>query len=109
MSGAAQISEQISVAVRVRKPLGREIGAPLLWHTGESGNGQNKEIVSSDGTKKYTFDRVFSPCDDNEVVYEGIGKELIESAVRGVNATIFAYGQTGSGNTRYKIFLSNKC
>ena len=95
---AAQISEQISVAVRVRKPLGREIGAPLVWLTSESGDGQNKEIASSDGTKKYVFDRVFVPSDDNEVVYEGIGKELIESAVKGVNATIFAYGQTGSGN-----------
>ena len=96
---AAAASERICVAVRVRKPLGREVDRTLLWTTGQPGDdGLCTTISSVDGSKSYTFDHVFRPNDGNDVVYDVIGKELIESAVQGVNATIFAYGQTGSGN-----------
>ena len=95
---ATAASERICVAVRVRKPLGPEVGRPLLWTTGQPGDdGLCTTISSHDGSKTYKFDHVFRPNDGNEVVYDVIGKELIESAVQGVNATIFAYGQTGSG------------
>merc|ERR1711907_189427 len=32
-------------------------------------------------------------------VYEGVCRELVDGALRGVNGTIFAYGQTSSGKT----------
>jgi kinesin family protein 11 len=54
-------------------------------------------IRSQDGSKRYTYDRVFSPEEDNATVYREIGHNAIESALNGFNTTIFAYGQTGSG------------
>ena len=48
---------------------------------------------------RYQFDRVFSPEENNEIVYDDVGKEIIESALDGFNSTIFAYGQTASGKT----------
>ncbi len=96
-------SERIRVAVRMRKLLRREQGANIYWKTHETPNPKNNEIWSVEGNKKFVFDRVFSAADDNEVVYDDIGRETIESAMQGVHSTIFAYGQTGSG-TPYTNF-----
>ncbi|XP_019054129.1 PREDICTED: kinesin-like protein NACK1 isoform X2 [Nelumbo nucifera] len=46
----------------------------------------------------YTFDRIFGPGSSTETVYEGV-KNVVLSALMGINATIFAYGQTSSGKT----------
>lgn len=43
--------------------------------------------------------RVFSAEHSNQSVFSLLAAPLVESAVNGVNGTVFAYGQTGSGKT----------
>lgn len=45
---------------------------------------------------KFSFDRVFSPSDGQEAVFEEVS-EFVRSALDGYNVCIFSYGQTGSG------------
>lgn len=48
---------------------------------------------------QYTFDRVYSAEDNNELLYkESIEKEM-ENAMNGYNTSIMLYGVTGSGKT----------
>ena len=48
--------------------------------------------------KAFTFDQVFGPRSTQDQIYAAVDP-LVESAVRGYNATVFAYGATGSGKT----------
>jgi len=48
--------------------------------------------------KRFEFDRVFNPADDQEAVFDDT-EPLITSCVDGYNVAIIAYGQTGSGKT----------
>ncbi|KAG6585011.1 Kinesin-like protein [Phytophthora cinnamomi] len=49
--------------------------------------------------KRYAFDYVFSPRDDQQKVYQHTTKFLIHGVLNGFNATVFAYGCTGAGKT----------
>ncbi|GMF27381.1 unnamed protein product [Phytophthora fragariaefolia] len=49
--------------------------------------------------KRYAFDYVFSPHDDQQKVYQHTTKFLIHGVLNGFNATVFAYGCTGAGKT----------
>ncbi|KAF1316094.1 Kinesin-like protein, partial [Globisporangium splendens] len=40
---------------------------------------------------------------NQELVFEEIGREMIESAFQGFNCTVLAYGQTGSGKTHTMV------
>ena len=42
---------------------------------------------------------MFGPETSTETVYQGVGKRIVESFLKGINGTIFAYGQTSSGKT----------
>ncbi|CAI5793438.1 centromere-associated protein E [Podarcis lilfordi] len=85
----------VTVCVRVR-PLPASENADLaeeesiVWKTEEC------TISQLDGTKSFTFDRVFHSSDNTE---EGVAASVIKSAVQGYNGTIFAYGQTALGKT----------
>lgn len=48
--------------------------------------------------RRFEFDRVFGPEDQQEAVYEDVS-DLVISAADGYNVCIMAYGQTGSGKT----------
>lgn len=93
----------ISVYVRCRSRNEREIKessgvvVSTLGHLG-------KEVLLQTGpmsvsNKTYTFDRVFGAESDQEMVYEGIAKSVLNEMLQGYNCTIFAYGQTGTGKT----------
>jgi centromeric protein E len=43
-------------------------------------------------------DKIFESV-SNRQVYDHLAKDIIQSALNGVNGTIFAYGQTSSGKT----------
>ena len=51
------------------------------------------------GKTFFTFDKTFGEDSTTTQVYNDVAHEIVSSAVRGVNGTIFAYGQTSSGKT----------
>ncbi|KAG2544031.1 kinesin-like protein KIN-14E isoform X3 [Panicum virgatum] len=57
-------------------------------------------VITNAGTSKkiFRFDRVFTPKDDQDVVYAD-ASPLVTSVLDGYNVCIFAYGQTGTGKT----------
>ncbi|TVU48633.1 hypothetical protein EJB05_08274 [Eragrostis curvula] len=57
-------------------------------------------VIANPGTtkKSFKFDRVFTPKDDQAVVYAD-ASPLVTSVLDGYNVCIFAYGQTGTGKT----------
>nr|XP_034968217.1 centromere-associated protein E isoform X1 [Zootoca vivipara] len=97
----------VTVCVRVRPLIAREGADPedkrnILWKTEEC------TISQVDGTKSFTFDRVFHSSDNTTEVYKGVAASIIKSAVQGYNGTIFAYGQTASGKT-YTMLGTKDC
>ncbi|RCH82799.1 kinesin-like protein Klp8, partial [Rhizopus stolonifer] len=70
----------------------------------------NQTIITKKGEKEevkaFTFDHSYWSVDkdhpdyaDQELVYNDMGKELLDHAFDGYNCCIFAYGQTGSGKS----------
>jgi hypothetical protein len=51
------------------------------------------------GNVAFNFDKCFNTTATNETVYENTIKNMVDSCVNGINATVFMYGQTGSGKT----------
>ncbi|KAJ7402468.1 hypothetical protein BTVI_86066 [Pitangus sulphuratus] len=87
----------VTVCVRVRPLIARE-NAPgdkvsLHWKS------ENNTVSDVNGTKIFSYDRVFHSSDNTQQLYDGVAVPIIQSAVRGYNGTIFAYGQTASGKT----------
>ena len=100
---AVESGEAIKVAVRVRKlPEKENNPANQCWSADTTST-----IVASDGSRKYKFDRVFGPEEDNRVIYRDMAFDIIESAMKGFNSTIFAYGQTASGTVSNCNFRSD--
>nr|KAF6499445.1 centromere protein E [Molossus molossus] len=87
----------VAVCVRVRPLNSREeaLGeaTQVYWKTG------NNVVYQVDGSKSFSFDRVFHSAETTKDVYEEIAVPIIDSAIQGYNGTIFAYGQTASGKT----------
>jgi centromeric protein E len=89
----------LQVCVRIRPLNGREVDrANLAVWSVDAGNNvcvlQKGQMVP-----KYAFDAVYSPAATNEDVYKQTGAPIVESAMQGINGTIFAYGVTSSGKT----------
>jgi len=87
-------TDNIKVVVRVRDLIGRESDQRKAFTTQDS-----TDIVQKETKKSWTFDRVYSPLDNNRAVYSDTASSIIEQTVSGFNTTIFAYGQTSSGKT----------
>ncbi|KAM6136691.1 centromere-associated protein E [Phoenicopterus ruber ruber] len=87
----------VTVCVRVRPLSARENAledkVSLHWKS------ENNTISEVNGTKVFSYDRVFHSSDNTQQLYEGVAVPIIQSAVQGYNGTIFAYGQTASGKT----------
>jgi len=131
---AAMADDRICVAARIR-PLSRqeeESGEPVIVKSQDAysvficcpgavgpqqktssspGSGLGSSLSDSREASLFTFDAVFdSPaCTEGsvlqEVVYEQIGRPILENALEGINGCLFAYGQTGSGKT-FSLFGS---
>ena len=99
------MAENIKIAVRVRPFAKHEKGQDNIIAM----EGSTVTIIDPSGQeepKDYAFDKCFWSHDGegrkleaNVDVYEDVGKELLNNAFTGFNATIFAYGQTGSGKS----------
>ncbi|XP_051645567.1 centromere-associated protein E isoform X4 [Manacus candei] len=87
----------VTVCVRVRPLIARENASgdkvSLHWKS------ENNTVSDVNGTKIFSYDRVFHSSDNTQQLYDGVAVPIIQSAVRGYNGTIFAYGQTASGKT----------
>jgi centromeric protein E len=101
--GSTRVKEEkIFVTVRVRPLSKKELALKdqVAWECDDNqtilykGPPQDRAAPTS-----YTFDKVFGPASQTEVVYEEGAKDVAMSALTGINATIFAYGQTSSGKT----------
>ncbi|XP_030305811.1 centromere-associated protein E [Calypte anna] len=96
----------VTVCVRVRPLIARESAledkVSLYWKS------ENNTISEVNGTKVFSYDRVFHSSDNTQQLYEGVAVPIIESAVQGYNGTIFAYGQTASGKT-YTMMGNEDC
>eukprot|EP01006_Ploeotia_vitrea_P023591 TRINITY_DN56121_c0_g1_i1.p1 TRINITY_DN56121_c0_g1~~TRINITY_DN56121_c0_g1_i1.p1 ORF type:complete len:1105 (+),score=189.32 TRINITY_DN56121_c0_g1_i1:86-3400(+) len=103
--------ENVVVAVRVRRFIPREldVGAEAAILMRE----KTTQLTMKDGEKKlFSYDHCFWSHSDDDAecpyvdqlgVYNAIGVNVVENALKGFNSTIFAYGQTGSGKT-YSMF-----
>ncbi|NXH56301.1 CENPE protein, partial [Rhabdornis inornatus] len=87
----------VTVCVRVRPLIARENASgdkvPLHWRS------ENNTVSDVNGSKIFSYDRVFHSSDNTQQLYDGVAVPIIQSAVQGYNGTIFAYGQTASGKT----------
>ncbi|XP_020290854.1 kinesin-like protein KIF13A isoform X1 [Pseudomyrmex gracilis] len=105
-------SDKIKVAVRVR-PFNRrelELGTQCVVEmTGQQTILQHPttmDKIDRNKPKTFAFDHCFyslDPSVDNfasqDVVFDALGRDILDNAFQGYNACIFAYGQTGSGKS----------
>ncbi|KAL1916257.1 uncharacterized protein VTP21DRAFT_5874 [Calcarisporiella thermophila] len=97
-------SDNIQVVVRCRGRSEREIreGSREVVIT-SAVRGREVTLRSNPldvaSSKTYTFDGVFGPEADQEVIFNDVVAPILEEVMKGYNCTIFAYGQTSTGKT----------
>nr|XP_012228437.1 PREDICTED: kinesin-like protein KIF13A isoform X2 [Linepithema humile] len=105
-------TDKIKVAVRVR-PFNRrelELGTQCVVEmTGQQTILQHPttmDKIDRNKPKTFAFDHCFYSLDPGtesfacqEVVFDALGRDILDNAFQGYNACIFAYGQTGSGKS----------
>uniref|UniRef100_A0A8C5CVZ4 Kinesin family member 1B n=1 Tax=Gadus morhua TaxID=8049 RepID=A0A8C5CVZ4_GADMO len=103
------MSGSVKVAVRVRPFNSREMGKDskcIIHMQGNSTTISNPKFPK-EPAKNFSFDYSYwshtTPEDpafsSQNLVYNDIGKEMLQHAFEGYNVCIFAYGQTGSGKS----------
>ncbi|KAL7535976.1 hypothetical protein ACHAXR_006842 [Thalassiosira sp. AJA248-18] len=65
---------------------------------------ENKGVIelrnpSSEDSKSFTFDAVFSEKSTQRHIYDVSAAPVVQSVLEGYNGTVFVYGQTGAGKT----------
>eukprot|EP00941_MAST-03F_sp_MAST-3F-sp1_P001705 g1705.t1 len=112
-------SKNFKVVIRVRPPLPRELHGDFhnvikvddtesVIHISDhlnakfnsnTGIQRNPVSVYGSGGHVFSFDYVYDQECDQKKVYDTTAKVVVDSSLKGYNATIFAYGQTGTGKT----------
>ena len=59
----------------------------------------NNTINNIHTNESFVFDKVFEEDVSTSDIFENDVKKYVESAMKGINVTVFAYGQTCSGKT----------
>ncbi|XP_030756486.1 kinesin-like protein KIF13A isoform X3 [Sitophilus oryzae] len=105
-------TDKIKVAVRLR-PFNRrelELGTQCVVEMDKQQTILHQpttlDKVERKQSKTFAFDHCFCSVDPNvsdfasqEVVFDSLGRDILDNAFQGYNACIFAYGQTGSGKS----------
>ncbi|XP_018578799.1 kinesin-like protein KIF13B isoform X2 [Anoplophora glabripennis] len=105
-------TDKIKVAVRLR-PFNRrelEMGAQCVVEMEKQQTIIHQptalDKIDRKQPKTFAFDHCFCSVDPNnenfvsqEVVFDCLGRDILDNAFQGYNACIFAYGQTGSGKS----------
>ncbi|KAH8377663.1 hypothetical protein KR093_006556 [Drosophila rubida] len=87
---SAKSSIQVCIKVRPCEP-----ELPTLWQVKDK-----RAIQPLDSqADPCVFDYVYDQSSNNQEVFDGMAKHIVEACVKGFNGTIFAYGQTSSGKT----------
>ncbi|KAK2959367.1 putative Kinesin heavy chain [Blattamonas nauphoetae] len=60
---------------------------------------QSVSITTPDGTKNFSFDRIFPPETKQIELFQDTGRPTVNEIMKGFNGTLFAYGQTGAGKS----------
>ena len=87
--------------VRVR-PLNRReqaLGSATCMAVAESHGGIRLENSADAVEHSFQFDRVFDKETSQEVLFEEVGRPIVDNCIAGYNSCMLAYGQTGSGKT----------
>ncbi|KAM8716372.1 hypothetical protein ACLKA7_003276 [Drosophila subpalustris] len=87
---AAKSSIQVCIKVRPCEP-----DLPSLWEVKDK---RTIHLIDSNADP-CVYDFVFDQRSNNQEVFDGMAKHIVEACVKGFNGTIFAYGQTSSGKT----------
>ena len=66
---------------------------------GEQKQDDQKGSFNTPSSQEFTFDTVFPSSSSQPEIFEKAAKPLIDSAMQGINGTLFCYGQTSSGKT----------
>ncbi|RWS28221.1 Kinesin-like KIF14, partial [Leptotrombidium deliense] len=100
----------VVVSVRMRPFNAKELEEPNVSSLIQMDSKSNSVYVTDANkvTRKdeFQFDNIFNGINDQEHIYNTLGKRVLEVALEGYNACLFAYGQTGSGKT-YSIMGTN--
>eukprot|EP00943_MAST-04B_sp_MAST-4B-sp1_P008021 g8021.t1 len=92
----------IRVSARIRPlPSGESKDGSPGFYAKTQGN--KKVLIEQGKSKGYEFHEVFEGNITNKEVYDSLGERVVQSVMKGFNATIFMYGQTGSGKTHTMI------
>jgi centromeric protein E len=93
-------AESVSVSIRVRPLNAREHSVEQAWRVNEAAGSLTQANLPAKMTPAtYTFDHVFDHTSTSAQVYSSVAKNVVISAMGGINGTVFCYGQTGSGKT----------
>ncbi|XP_076639864.1 kinesin-like protein KIF13A isoform X7 [Colletes latitarsis] len=105
-------TDKIKVAVRVRPFNRRELELGTQCVVEMSGqqtilqHPTTMDKIERNKPKTFAFDHCFHSLDpaaesfaSQEVVFDALGRDILDNAFQGYNACIFAYGQTGSGKS----------
>jgi hypothetical protein len=102
----------VKVAVRGR-PLNeaeRAAAANDIVTFGEGDQLGEVTVAHPDGhTDRFAFDHAYHAHTDQRLVFNDLGRPLLDKAFHGYNGTIFAYGQTGSGKTHSSMEDGREC
>ena len=72
---------------------------PCATYTGLPSSPLPPRAPAASSRPRHAADRVFGEGARTEDLYAELAKDVIASAMAGINGTIFAYGQTSSGKT----------
>ncbi|XP_048265219.1 kinesin-like protein KIF13A isoform X4 [Bombus affinis] len=105
-------TDKIKVAVRVRPFNRRELELGTQCVVEMSGqqtilqHPTTMDKIERSKPKTFAFDHCFYSLDpavenfaNQDVVFDALGRDILDNAFQGYNACIFAYGQTGSGKS----------
>ena len=81
-------SENITVAVRLRPMLDRELNSNY-WPRWETYENSVNEI---NGKRSFTFHKVYGQVSSTEDLYEEIGEQVVVECMQGYNGCLFCYG-----------------
>lgn len=105
VSTAGKAPKNISVFLRVRPLMGREINGNHTTANLELDPNDRtrlticKKADKSSTAKSYNFNAVWGPNTPQRQVYEDCARGAVDAAFEGQHGVLFVYGQTGSGKT----------